>query len=193
MQQDIYSNPQTEMNIYGTARPDFNRNSLQLRTNLPPVVPRPSVLPPIIPLDATPLSIASNTTAFGIQQQVAGNQIAQNTTSNFVIPQPSQFSPITSTLNAGAATKIDTTSSGNNPVSSIPKPTGTPPFTVPSINHHPNMETDLTGVTLSDDQQATNNIPAFRELIPAPIAHQPSIPVPKFSKKRKSTTVPTAE
>ena len=180
--QDIYSSPQTEMNIYGTTQPDMNRNSLPLRTNLPPIVPRPSVLPPIVPLESTPSSIASNITSSTVIQQGTGNQITQSTASILAIPKPSKLSPIVSTPNAGVAINVHTTSSGTVPISHTPKPSGMQSFAKPSINHHPNMQS--SSVTLSHDPKTINNISASSKLIPAPIVHQPSVPVPSFSKKK---------
>ena len=182
--QDIYSSSQTEINIYGTTQLDMNRKPLSSRTNLPPIVPRPSVLPPIIPLESTPSSIASNITSPAIIQQGTGTESTQSATSNFAILKPSKFSPITSTPNAGVGINVDTTSSGTIPISHMPEPSGIQCFATPSINHHPpppNMQSN--NVTSSHNPQTISNLSASPELISAPIVHQPSIPVPSFSKK----------
>ncbi len=156
----------------------------------PLIVSRPSVLPAAIPPEASlasgfinlsstrqndqesssvidpsscsntaenPSSVACNP-SFPVPH--TGNQSTRSTTSTFVIPQPSKFSPVFSMQNKAPGIKVETTSSRNN--------VGT------------TMQGNFTGLTSSHNPQTTPYIPPSPINISAPVPHQPSIPIPSI-------------
>lgn len=234
--QDIYSTAPPGMDIYGTAQQIINGNALQSgdingirkSNTILPIIPRPSVLPPVVPLEATLSSvfirlsstrlndpdfnlypksrsnttqnlssIASNATSSPIPHMGTGIQSTRSANSTAVIPQPSKFTPIMSTL--APVIKVDTASSrvstqpsiNSNPISNLHKPNGIESFGTPSTRHHSTMQRNFIDLTSSHNPQETRHIAASSKLIPE-ISHQPSIPIPSISKKRKSI-VPTVD
>ena len=214
----IYGSISPGIDIYGTAKQSGNEsahatgsdiNSIRKsKTILPSIVPRPSMLPPVIPLETTLSSVFINMSSTKLNDpdtssiinhspipsnpaspmlhMDTGNQSNRSTTQTFMIPQPSNVTPNIANPNTAPLIKVDNAFSESvreDFTNTVREDfaCGTDSFGASGYFNHSDIPRNFYDLQ-------TSRVPSQR--IPEPVPHQPSIPIP--SKERKST-VPTVD